>query len=253
MNVQTRKQREIAERHQRFLEISMDLIEKDGFASFSMDRIAEIAEYSKGTVYQHFHCKEEVLIQLCCSCMRELAGLFQRAASFDGNHRERLLAVFFAHDLWARMHPDRLTMMQSLGADGIREKVDSESLATHDELESRLISIVSSIVVDATYSADLRLDNSLNPVELVFGLWSLSYGGQLIRSYNIPLQELGVRDPCMALMRTSSAMLDGLGWTPLSSDYDYLQSMQKIETELFQVETQQLQSTDESDQPAKPG
>lgn len=142
-------------------------------------------------------------------------------------------------------------MMQSLGADGIREKVDSESLNAHDELEARLISIVSSIVVDATYSSELRLDNSLNPVELVFGLWSLSYGGQLIRSYNLPLQELGVRDPCMALMRTSSAMLDGLGWTPLSSEFDYLESMQKIETELFQVETQQLQSAEQSDQSTK--
>jgi len=233
VNVQTRKQREIAERHELFLSIGRDLLEQEGFANLSMDRIAEIAEYSKGTVYQHFKCKEEVLIQLCNQNISDLCTSFSRAAGFNGNHRERLLAVFVAHDLWARLNPARFAMIQTLGADGVMDKVSIESLERHSQLEVEIFAIVSSIVSEATQQGYLQLDDTLNPIELVFGLWSLCYGGQLLQGYDIPLQQLGVRDSGAALVRIASAMLDGLGWVPLSSVFDYQETLQRIAAELF--------------------
>jgi len=79
MNPPTRKQREIADRHTRFLDIAGSLIEAEGYSTLSMDRIAELAEYSKGTVYQHFSCKEEILIQLCNQNSQNLKSLFTAA------------------------------------------------------------------------------------------------------------------------------------------------------------------------------
>ncbi|MBX2879683.1 MAG: TetR/AcrR family transcriptional regulator [Granulosicoccus sp.] len=242
MNVQTRKQREVAERHSLFLSIGRELLESDGFNNLSMDGIAEIAEYSKGTVYQHFKCKEEVLIQLCNQCVTELIALFKRASQFNGNHRERLVSMFFAHDLWAHLNPTRFAMIQTLHADGIKDKVDVASLTEHNQLEAELISIVSGVVQDAANQGYLKLDESLNPVELVFGLWSLSYGGQLLQGYDIPLKDLGVRDPGQVLIRIASAILDGLGWMPLSSDFDYQHTLNRLATELFTDEVSTLKA-----------
>jgi len=240
VNVLTRKQREVAERHALFLTIGRELLESEGFPNLSMDRIADLAEYSKGTVYQHFRCKEEVLIQLCNQCIQELTDLFERASMFTGNHRERLMAVFFAHDIWMRLNPSRATMLQTLGAEGVKNKAEQSSVDEHNQLEARLIGTVSQIVQDACNDKDLQLDETLNPVELVFGLWSMSYGGQLIQHANVPLKELGIRDPGATLIRTSNAMLDGLGWTPLSTKHDYQQTEQRIATDLFSAEFAQL-------------
>ena len=87
MNTLTRKQREIADRHTRFLDIAKSLIETEGYSTLSMDRIAELAEYSKGTVYQHFSCKEEILIQLCNQNGQILKSLFERACDYSSGTR----------------------------------------------------------------------------------------------------------------------------------------------------------------------
>lgn len=210
-----------------------------------MDRIAELAEYSKGTVYQHFHCKEEILIQLCNQCITDLSSLFIKASQFDGNHRERLLAVFYAHDLFAHLQPDSLTIMQSLGGNLITAKVDPSSLAKHRKMEASLLETVSSIVSDGLANGDLTLGEDLNPVELVFGLWSLSYGGQLIQTYDIPLQDLGVRHAGSALIRNSLAMLDGLNWRPLSTEHDYNASLERVKREMFAEEIKQIAARDD--------
>ena len=89
MNTLTRKQREIQQRKQLMLDIAEQLIDEDGHQALSMDRIAEHSEYSKGTVYQHFPCKEEVLIAICQRSMGTLTELFERANRFDGRPRER--------------------------------------------------------------------------------------------------------------------------------------------------------------------
>lgn len=240
MNQLTRKQREIADRHQLFLRLARDILNNESYQAVTMERIADLAEYSKGTVYQHFHCKEEILIQLCNQFITDLSALFRRASLFDGNHRERLLAVFFAHDLFAQLQPDNLAIMQSLGGSHITTKVDPSSLAEHRQMEAALLEIVSSIVSDGIACGELALNSELNPVELVFGLWSLSYGGQLIQTYDIPLQDLGIRDAGGALIQTSLAMLDGLHWRPLSTEHDYNKTLERVKLELFADEVQQL-------------
>ncbi len=233
MKTLSRKQREIHHRHSLMLEIAETILKNEGFAALSMERIAELSEYSKGTVYQHFACKEEILIQCCNAHIQRLSTFFERASQFDGRHRERLLAIFVAHDLWAALEPKCPELLQTVSADGIRDKVPPESLDEHNRLEAALIGIVANIVNDAIYASELQLDDSLNPVELVFGLWSLSYGSQLIQSYNIPLQQLGVRDAVNAITRLSGAMLDGLGWQPLGHEFDYDETLKRIADEVF--------------------
>jgi AcrR family transcriptional regulator len=43
-----------------------------------MDKIAEKVEYSKGSIYQYFSCKEEVVCVLCEESMGQLVSLFKR-------------------------------------------------------------------------------------------------------------------------------------------------------------------------------
>jgi len=192
MQAMTRKQREVANRHALFLDIARNVLHEEGFHLLSMERVAECAEYSKGTVYQHFSCKEEMLIQLCITSTTQLLALFQRAAGFDGSHRDRMMAVMHAHDLWA------------------------------------------------TALAGELPQSELTVSELVFAMWSLSYGGQLLCSYDLDLAGIGVPDPNGALTRCCAAALDGLGWQPLFDAAAHTELQNRLRTELFADEHRQL-------------
>ena len=64
METLSRKQREIQEREALILEVAREMLLERGYLGVTMDRIAQAIEYSKGTVYQHFSSKEDVLVAL---------------------------------------------------------------------------------------------------------------------------------------------------------------------------------------------
>lgn len=66
----------------------------DGYHGLNKFRIAKSLQYSKGTIYSHFSCKEEIIIALAIQTREERTdGLFRRAAAFHGRSRERMPAI----------------------------------------------------------------------------------------------------------------------------------------------------------------
>ncbi len=239
MPAQSRKQREIAQRHSLFLEVGRELLHENGFHQLSMDQVAEQAEYSKGTIYQHFHCKEEMLIQLCIQCMQGLLFIGEKAATYPGSHRERLIAFQIAHELWLAVEPRDLYMLQYVNVDGVLSKVAESSLAEFRQMEAKIISLCASIFQDAMDCGDLPV-GELNAAELVYGVWSMCYGGQLLRSYETPLAEMGVSNPGRTLTSLLQATLDGLRWTPASTPEQTDALLLHLETEYFTEALAQL-------------
>ena len=236
----SRKQREIAERHKLFLRISRNVIETEGYASLSMDRIAEQAEYSKGTVYQHFSCKEEVLIQLCNNDAATLKELMDRAALYQGSTRERVLAFFVAYDIWSRLNPVYQDLVRTLYSSSTLEKVSEDSRLCNQQLHLSIIDTVARVVREAADVGDITVSLGISPNEIVFGLWSLVYGGQQLLSTALPFSELGIDDPEHALLRTCEVALDGHGWQPLSKDYDSQTLIESIQQAIFADEIGEL-------------
>ena len=235
----SRKERVVAERHNLFLSIARQMMHKEGFHQLSMDRVAENAEYSKGTIYQHFPNKEEMLIQLCNRSMGSLQALGQRAVDYPGNHRERILAFQFAHEIWQSLEPEDVCMMHNLHTDGLMDKVSAKSRDIHDQLEQSIIGQVASIVQDAKDARDLP-NSSLNAAEYVFGLWSLCHGGQLLRTYDLPLDSFGIRDPGRTITVVAQAALNGFGWQPLMNEAQTDELLNKFRTNYFRVEVESI-------------
>lgn len=88
MSTLTRKQREIQEREQRILAVARTALLEQGYLGLSMDAIAAHLEYSKGTIYNHFPCKEEIIIALALETNDKRLGMFERAAAWPGLPRE---------------------------------------------------------------------------------------------------------------------------------------------------------------------
>ncbi|HBP16792.1 MAG TPA: TetR family transcriptional regulator [Planctomycetes bacterium] len=229
----TRKQREIAARHQRILAAAREQLLEGGYLGLSMDKLAAAVEYSKGTIYQHFSCKEEVVATLALETARVRLGLFECAATFRGRPRERMLAVGIAADLFLEHFPDHFRVEQ-IARGAVREKVSPERQRELASCEQRCMQICAGIVRDGVASGDLDLPAEVSPEELSFSLWSSSFGVfTIVTSGAFHLEDMGIAEPLLALRKGQNRMLDGFGWRPLTDEHDYEASAARIRAEVL--------------------
>ncbi len=236
----SRKQREIREREGRILDVARDLIAAEGYGGLSMDRIAEAIAYSKGTVYQHFASKEDVMLELSLRAIAAWSRHYDLALQFRGSSRERLLAIHLGHDLAAHLHPVEYECIYAVRAAGIREKVPPERRAEQAAALERLFERSASVVAEGVRDGDLVLGAGATPQSLIYGFWSLHYGEITLETYDIQYRRMGVRDQRRTLRRTLQAIMDGLGWRPLSSEHDYVAVEKRILREVFRAEQARL-------------
>ncbi len=236
MSTQSRKQREIQEREQRILETAWPLLIEQGYLGLSMDRIAETLQYSKGTIYNHFSCKEEIIIALAIQTTEKRTRLFERAAAFRGTSRERIHAIGSAATIFVQLFPDHFKLEHIIRSSSIWEKTSEKRRTIMRSCERRCMGIVGGIVRDAIAHADLTLDDGIVPEDLVFGLWSISVGAFSIITTSDQLVELGIQEPFETYRQNVHRLLDGFGWRPLSADYDSVAVDDRIRAEVFPEE-----------------
>lgn len=241
MNTASRKQREIAAREQLILDCAARLLGDCGYQGLSMDRVAEAVEYSKGTIYQHFNCKEDLLAGLCLRSSRDLYDLFSRASSLDRSPRERLLAISFAYQLFIRLHPLEFANMQTIKSETVREKTSDEIRCAMQSREAQVMNTVSQVVRDGVESGDLTLPEGLSCEELMFCLWATQFGAATLGISGIPFGDYGVPDIGAAMQTFISHILDGLQWRPTSAELDYAATQRYLEEDVFSAELQKLQ------------
>lgn len=238
----TRKQRELFEREQLILDTAQQILKQDGTQGLTMDRVAAEIEYSKGTVYNHFSSKEEIISGISCRCMDNLTELFGRARDYSGSHRERIAAIGIAQTLYAQLHPVEMQNMQVIKSADVREKISNDKQLELLQLEQKITGIVLEIVRDAMNSGDVPLDQPYLPDSIVLGLWTMGYGSNLLNMSGIPFKKLGMQDPLKMAWINSHKLLDSYQWQPLSNTFDIHALREKLCNELFSEEMKQLNS-----------
>ena len=233
MTTLSRKQREIADREARILEVSRPMLVQEGYHGLSMEKVAAELEYSKGTIYNHFCCKEEIIIALAVQTTEKRTRMFARGAAFAGNGRERILAVSVAAELFVRLYPDHFLFEHVIRSGSIWEKTSESRRSVILGCEQRCMNIVSGILRDAVVSGELVMPEKMTPETLVFGLWSLTFGAYSIIATSDSLGDLGVSHPFVAVREHVMRLLDGYDWRPLSTVYDYEAVRHRIEDEVF--------------------
>jgi AcrR family transcriptional regulator len=232
----TRKQREINEREQLILSAAQSMLHQHGYNYLTMDRVAETVEYSKGTIYNHFASKEDLVCSLCCRCVGNLIEVFERAYHYPGTTRERYSAIGIGYSIYHQLHPLDTQILQIVKNNAIREKISDFKLADMELLEQEITNITSSIVQEAIDCGDLdrRYQDSVSTI--VFGCWSMHYGALMLDQSDIPLHELGFNPVVNMLWKNANIYLDGYQWQPLSTSIDTDSLFEMISTALFDGE-----------------
>lgn len=233
MATATRKQREIQQREKLILETARRMMLEKGYIGLSMDRIATEIEYSKGTIYQHFTCKEDLVAALAVQTMAVRRTMFEAAATRTGRSRERMTGIGVADQLFSQIEPDHARVEQLLKEVSIWDKASAERRNAALSYETSCMSVVAGIVRDAVAAGDLDL-KSASIEQLVFGLWSLAWGARSIMAASLAIDKFGISEPEAALTANYQVLLDGYQWHPLSTEWDYVATAERIRDELIQ-------------------
>lgn len=236
----SRKQRELAQRESLILDAAHNILHDQGYSYLTMDRVAEAVEYSKGTIYNHFPSKEDMVCSLCCRSINNLIDIFSRAAEYHGSSRERFSAIGIGYSLYHQINPMDAQHIQIMKLNSVREKIGPEKLAEKESLERHVTSIASSVVQDAIKCGDLPKEVSAIADSVVFGFWSMHYGALLLDQSDIPLENLGFSPTVQLLWINTQKFMDGYNWLPCSSDIDSDAMFKKISSDLYAKEIETL-------------
>jgi AcrR family transcriptional regulator len=234
MSTLTRKQREVHQRELMLLDVARKMLIENGYAGLNMDRLAEATEYGKGTVYQHFSTKEDLVTALALQTMEQRTLLFARAATFKGRPRERFMAIGVADELFGRLHPHYYRSEMIIKMADLEERASEQRLQTLQQFEHRCLADVTAIVEDAVKQKDLALPPTMKPAEVVYAVFTLVIGNQTtLQIFRHVLEDLAIDDPLVASRNNMQALLDGLGWRPLRAEWDYDSTLTRIAREVF--------------------
>lgn len=234
------KERELQRREEEILRVARQILLDHGYLGMTMDRIASGIEYSKGTLYQHFASKEDVLCALALESERKRQEFFERAATFSGSPRERMTALGAAYELYFRLHPTFFKSEQMIMNQELLAKISAERREQVMLCGAACHGLMTGIIADAQTARQLHLPPGLTPGTLAFLLWSLTSGAYLNMADPTHLAEMGVEKPIEAVRAACQMMLDGFGWKPLSTEHDYLAVAARAYSQIFPKEMAEL-------------
>ena len=235
---QTRQDRE-----QELLDAAMKLISDQGVEGLTMDKRVGAVPYSKGTGDGHFSGKEDLLLGLCNRGMALLISMFKRAELFEGATRERLLAWLFGYQLYARLYPMFFMLVITAKSPGVAEKASERQREKHIQLQAALSGGLLGLIQQALESGECGNPLNMTAEQIAFANWSASFGSISLLSKGA--DKCNIRADLMleeSLLMNVSLVLDGLNWSPLSSEFDYNPVLERIRREIFADEVEALRA-----------
>jgi AcrR family transcriptional regulator len=230
--IQARKERERAAREELILDHAQRTLLQNGFQNLNLDELAEAVEYSKGTLYLHFKTKEDIALAVVTRALKERADFFERALEFQGRSREKARAIGFACCHFAKAYPDYYNVEMMLKSQSFWEKADEVRQHQYAMQGGRCFRTMHRIVTEALQAGDLPKSN-LSPEQIVFSIAAMAIGSHIMGRSNHAAMLAGIDDPLKALCQNVNVLMDGLGWSPLSSEYDYDAVDRRIKKEIF--------------------
>lgn len=246
----SKKKREILERRETLLDLARQMLFERGYHGLTMARLAEAIDHSKATVYQQFSCKEEIIIALACRSVDAQRALVERAATFQGHTRERMVAVGEATELFAHLNRDDARLFQLINAEAITQKAPPQSLWPLKSSAMRTVGILNGIIRDAVAQGDVVLDPQTRPEELTFYLWLLGESSKGTESIWLHPTEMGVSNPYALMFRMGNVVGDWYGWRPLSWEWDYEETRRRVRREIFPRESAKVYGPEEVGKPS---
>ncbi len=231
----------VNKREEELIAITRELIDRDGIAALTIDKLVAASPYSKGTIYNHFQGKEDLLTAVCVVSMGEMIEIFRSALRFEGRSRERSVVLMLSYLIWAQLHPQQLFVVLMAHSPAVVQCSSQHRLAQQEEREKTLMSMVGTLAEDGVRDGDFSIPDGMNMDQVTFAMWSTGFGslalvmtkGECAGRKDLQLER--------EYFTNTRLMLDGLNWRPLFDEWDYDATLKRATETIFKQEIATLE------------
>jgi AcrR family transcriptional regulator len=164
------RERQKEKRHQAIIDAALSLIKEKGYSATSIEEIAGKAEVGVGTVYNYFHTKADIIVELY---RRDVEGSLSRGKKLmsdpyqDCKQKVGEILAMYAAGYYANRDKSLLKEMYSV-------IMSEQALASQEliQLDSLLIEQLAGFLVEAQNRGQIR--NSVDPADAAYVLFSLA-------------------------------------------------------------------------------
>ena len=231
------KQQEIELREQLLVTTAGQILLTEGFAALSMERLAEELNTAKGTIYNHYPNREELLLSMAVKAINKRQEMFDAASTSPGRSRDRMLAVGVACEIYRRSYPLHFVVESIVRHSAIWDRCTEERRDLMRKHEHRCMALVAGIVRSAIADGDLKLTGGINPEEMTLSLWALTFGSYIIDMTSPSLKDIGIDSIHRSVRMGTLNMLNGYNWLPLWSAEEHGDHLVRICQTVFSEET----------------
>ena len=228
-----KKQQLKLQRELELIDIARDIIESEGLNALTMDKVTERCDYSKGTVYNHFSCKEDLLVAVSNEGLKDLQKLFGKLNDFKGNGREQMMGLQIAYLYFSKLFPSQFMCVLSVKNPAILKRTSDKRKREQIELEIALEQRAHAIVNTAISKGELQLSTDREVKQVTFANWSQTFGALVLVNAAESLVGLQGIDVGKEFFTNAFILNDGLNWKPLSSEYDYFTAIDRLKKDVF--------------------
>lgn len=222
------KQLEIQAREAHFLSVGREILLSEGYPGVSISRVAEATRFSKGTVYQRFGSKEELVAAIGMQCRAKFLEVVRAASAFVGRPRERMVALGEAIVYYTRHHADDQRILKIIDSETILRTAPQSQQDQMKAYDIEIFLITLGVIQEAVDKGDLVLPDDLAARGLCFTFWVMVDGCFSATMGGAPLDEVGLGEPTAIVMRNAHYLMDGYGWRPLYNEWDYEETARKV-------------------------
>lgn len=239
-------QQKIKQREEDIIEAALLRIECTGYGSLTLEQLARDIGCSKGTIYNHFSNKEDLLLELGSRCYEGQQKFYNRLDNYEGNSREKIMGIFLAYQIYSFLNPGLFSCILNLQNTSVMGKASQERLNRYRTEEMRVVSRLVTTIQGGFDACEKREGSEkiektpANFLNLAFAGWALAFGNisLMMSSQGAFLTQQADRE--RQLFASVQIFLDGTGWQPLSSEKDYEKSWHEIGELFFAAELDEL-------------
>lgn len=214
-------------REEQLIDLAIGIIAEQGPGSLTLEKLTARSDYSKGTIYNHFCSKEDCLSALCSRAVASMLAMFQHVMTFEGELREKALAIHYAYQRYSRLHPTLFQVVLTSKAPGVRENTSGKRTQLMDDLELQINEFSDSIFRQALAQGEI-INPSVSVETMTFANWAMSFGSLALANSAVDATAISRLDEEYVLLNNINLLLDGIGWKPLSGDWDYCATWKRI-------------------------
>jgi AcrR family transcriptional regulator len=223
-----RRQRRFDERDVRIRKEATALFLERGLNGFSMEDVAKAIDYSKGTVYQHYMSKEDVLVAVLAAHLDAVMGRIDDAAAAPVCPRARIRAISELDLVYTIEHPEVLQLSTVFIVPHILAKAPPERAKAVQAAYDRSNAAERGIVNEAISRGDLVIPEGRKPQHVRFALSSLHFGATYIAAHGSASAEITLVDLGPVILANYETLLDGFAWKPPAASPEYQADLAKI-------------------------